>query len=227
MCSVSGGRSVFVVMPPAWAWAWKLSCESVLGSRREARSDDHDWVASLRKKSDWEKTDQVLKCASAAIRHYWVLISSVLASSLSRPCADLSTVTFLRSSAYPNIYAVCAFLSIFFLIKDFRNYQRIFIIVTTFFIYTLFSVHGLKKNQTLSVLSLPLASYDYIERVTSTFIHFRKQQALWLLVLPEDKTSSEQLNIGDSKVITAFWNNERLACEWVFGDKIQQKQRED
>ena len=55
--------------------------------------------------------------------------------------ADLIPVIFLRSDAYPSNDAVCAFLSMCFLIKDFRNYQES---KTTFFIY-LCSVHDLKQ----------------------------------------------------------------------------------
>ena len=57
-----------------------------------------------------------------------------------------------------------------FLIKDFRNYQES---KTTFFIY-LCSVHDLKQNQTVSVLSLPLASYDYIESCYINIHSFQK-----------------------------------------------------
>ena len=43
----------------------------------------------------------------------------------------------------------------------------------TFIVY-LRSVHNLKKNQTVSVLSLPLALYDYIESCNINIHSFQK-----------------------------------------------------
>ena len=55
---------------------------------------------------------------------------------------------------------------------------------------------GLKMYPILNIFICTLILKRII--LTSTFIHFRKHQAIWLLFLPEDKTCSEQFNIGES-----------------------------